>query len=395
MVSVEEARTLIKAAVRAYGVETIPLHQGIGRVLREDWTADRDLPPYDRVTMDGIAISYDEGLSQPTLEIEGLAKAGDPKQTLRDPRKCLEAMTGAVLPDGTDTIIRYEDLEISGKEVKILTEVVKGQNVHTQGLDRKKGDLIVQKGALLSAAELGVGASTGCHEISVATLPNVIVISTGDELVEINETPESHQIRRGNVYRIQAQLQKMGITCDADHLVDELDTIIQKLEGYLSSYDVVILSGGVSKGKLDYIPDALKACGVKKIFHKITQRPGKPMWFGQKEGGAVVFGLPGNPVSSFMCFSIYVAMWLNQTLGIPMKAERAVLSEDVEFKPDLTYFLEVSLSQDPSGRLVAHPRKGNGSGDLANLVEAEAFIELTKGSNLYKAGEVYPIFRYR
>ena len=395
MISVEEARALVKAEVRAYGEETIPLHQGIGRVLRENWTADRDLPPYDRVTMDGIAISFDGGISQSTIEIEGLAKAGDPRQTLLDPRKCLEAMTGAVLPERTDTIIRYEDLEISGKEVKILTEVVKGQNVHTQGLDRKKGDLIVKEGTLLSAADIGVGASTGCHEISVATLPKVIVISTGDELVEINETPASHQIRRGNVYRIQAQLQKMGITCDADHLVDELDTIIHKLEGYLSSYDAVILSGGVSKGKLDYIPDALKACGVKKIFHKITQRPGKPMWFGQKEGGAVVFGLPGNPVSSFMCFSIYVAMWLNETLGITMKAERAVLSDDVEFKPDLTYFLEVSLSQDASGMLLAHPRKGNGSGDLANLVEAEALIELTKGRDLYKAGEVYPIFRYR
>ncbi|MEM8895218.1 MAG: molybdopterin-binding protein, partial [Bacteroidota bacterium] len=157
-----------------------------------------------------------------------------------------------------------------------------------------------------------------------------------------------------------------------------------------------VLSGGVSKGKFDFLPQALDEIGVKKHFHRISQRPGKPFWFGSFGDKATVFAFPGNPVSSFMCMQRYFKTWLNHSLQInTLQTPYAVLGDDVHFKPDLTYFLEVKLVFSPTGEILAMPVKGNGSGDLANLVDADAFIELPKGRNDYHKGEKYPILTYR
>jgi len=395
MISVEEARSKVREQTRDFGTETVPLSKVIGRVLREEWYCDRDLPPYDRVTMDGIAISFDDADLASSLTIEGMAKAGDPKHQIIDKTKCLEVMTGAVLPSGVDTVIRYEDVTIEAGSALVSAQVTKGQNIHTQGLDRKSGDLLVKSGIRISAVEVGIGASIGQTMARVAKLPKVVVISTGDELVEINETPAPHQIRRGNVYRIQSSLESRGVIAHTDHIADDLEETKRRLQRHLQEYDVIILSGGVSKGKLDYVPEALRACGVKQIFHKIKQRPGKPMWFGAIDGGPVVFGLPGNPVSSFMCFQVYFLHWLDTSLGYKSAPMMVKLAADVMFKPDLTYFLEVSIYSDENGILNAHPQRGNGSGDFANLSRADGFIELKRGKDLYEKGEVYPFVPYR
>ena len=395
MIAVEEARDLVRRALRDFGTEEVALYESIGRVLRESWYCDRDLPPYDRVTMDGIAVAYDDvDLSSPIM-IEGMAKAGDPQHVIGDPAKCLEVMTGAVLPQGLDTVIRYEDVHIDAGRARISAEVTKDQNVHFKGLDRKKGDLLVTSGVKISSAEVGIGASIGQTKTMVARLPKVVIVSTGDELVEIDEQPAAHQIRRGNVYRIQSSLMDKGIIADTDHIADDLEATQRRIAEHLQTYDVIILSGGVSKGKLDYVPEALRSCGVKQIFHKIRQRPGKPMWFGEVEGGPVVFGLPGNPVSSFMCFQVYFLYWLELCLGYTSKPMMVSLARAVTFKPDLTYFLEVSLSSDEDGILLAHPQRGNGSGDFANLTRADGFVELARGRDLYEKGEVYPFVSYR
>lgn len=397
MISVTQAEEIVKAHIVNFGSERLPLSECIGKVLKEDWYTDRDLPPYDRVTMDGIAIRFEtftEGIK--SFPIAGVAAAGASQMTMDDPSKCLEVMTGSIMPIGLDCVIRYEDLTIEDNIATVNIDKIKAlQNIHFQGEDRKSGDLIVKANTLISPSEIGVGASIGKSIALVGKMPKIMVISTGDELIEIDEQPLPHQIRRSNVYRLATTLRSYGILADTDHIVDDKEVIASKLVNYLHEYDTIILSGGVSKGKFDYLPEVLSSLGVTKLFHKIAQRPGKPFWFGKYKDDCTIFALPGNPVSSFLCMQRYFMPWLRSSLGVHHPISYAVLQEDLHFKPDLTYFLEVSLLFSSEGKILAVPRKGNGSGDLANLTNADAFIELPRGRDHYKKGEVFPFHRYR
>ncbi len=398
MISVKEATEIILQHSVDYGVEEVPLVEAVGRILREDLIADRDFPPYDRVTMDGIAIQYAVyAQGQRQFPIEGVIAAGDPEGELKEPSHCVEIMTGAVLPKGADIVIRYEDLDIKDGVATVMTEAIKSsQNVHRKGTDRPKGSRIVPAGQFISPGEVGVAATIGKAKLEVAKLPRTAIISTGDELVDVFEQPLPHQIRRSNVYRLRASLKPYHIEAEAYHLVDDQAVIEQKLGQLLDEYDILMLSGGVSKGKFDFIPAALEALGVKKLFHKIKQRPGKPFWFGKAPNGSLVFALPGNPVSSFMCTQRYFFPWLRNSLGLdPLKVPTARLEKDVTFTPDLTYLCQVAVSYDQEGRVLATPVEGHGSGDLANLVDADAFMELPQGRDVFEAGECHPIFFYR
>lgn len=398
MITVEDALQIISSTVRDYGTEQVALIDAAGRILREPLIADRPMPPYDRITMDGIAIAFDTfERGQRTFPIAGIAAAGSPRQKLNDPEACLEAMTGGILPEGTDTVIRYEDLHIENLSAKVLIDdVMRGQNIHRCGIDRQAGELVARAGTRVSAAEIGLGATLGCSVVKVSRLPKTIIISTGDELVDIHEQPLPHQIRRSNVYRLQATLAGLGITARTSHLRDNPDEIRSELARILASEEVIILSGGVSKGKFDFLPVILEELGVKKHFHRISQRPGKPFWFGESREGALVFALPGNPVSSFLCTHRYFIPWLHQSMGLPPGPHPVgVLAHDFTFRPDLTYFLQVRVSYTPDGHIMAHPIEGNGSGDLANLVDADAFLQLPRGKDTFKAGEAFPLFFYR
>lgn len=398
MITVEQAIKIISEHTVDFGVESIPLSESIKRILKEDWLTDRDLPPYDRVTMDGIAINYSAFENgKRSFPIEAVAAAGMPQKTMQNIEACLEVMTGSILPINTDTVIRYEDLEIvDGIASLQVDNLTKTQNIHFKGEDRKAGQKVGKSNTRISPAEIGLGASIGKAQVQVAKLPKVMVISTGDELVDIDKQPLAHQIRRSNVYRLVTTLRSYNITADTDHLNDDPEEIKTSIAKYLDQYDVIILSGGVSKGKFDYLPQVLEELGVEKLFHKIKQRPGKPFWFGKFKEQCTIFALPGNPVSSFLCMQRYFRYWLelSQNKQVP-ELQYAVLAEDVSFKPDLTYFLEVKLNSSVDGMLYAKPMKGNGSGDLANLTVADAFIELPRGRDSFLAGEVYPFFRYR
>ncbi len=398
MITVQEATEIIRQHRLDFPVEEVPLTEAIGRVLREDLFADRPFPPYDRVTMDGIAIQYASFANgQRDFPIEKVIAAGDPEGVLENPDNCVEIMTGAVLPKGADIVIRYEDLEIKAGVAKIMTEAIKSsQNVHWKGSDRKQGSKIVEAGQLISPAEVGVAATIGKAKLKVTRLPKTAIISTGDELVDVSETPLPHQIRRSNVYRLQASLKQYKIEVDAYHLIDDQASIEKAIEQMLDSYDILLLSGGVSKGKFDFVPAAMEALGVKKLFHRIKQRPGKPFWFGSAPTGALVFALPGNPVSSFMCTQRYFVPWLRHSLGLDtLNLPIACLEQSVTLKPDLTYLCQVSTRFDTDGRLLAKPAEGHGSGDLANLVEADAFMELPRGKDVFEAGECFPVYFYR
>ena len=369
----------------------------IGNYLAEDLVADRDFPPFDRVTMDGIAIVYESFKNgQRTFKIEATAAAGTAQKTLDDALNCIEVMTGTIMPNGVDTVIRYEDLTLENNQATINLDTLKyKQNVHFKGMDITQGTNIVPKGKQLSSAEINIAAAVGKSTLKVKQLPKVVIFSTGDELVDVYETPKLHQIRRSNIYGIQATLKEWGISATLEHLADDKAQMLKVISKALDVYDLFVFTGGVSKGKFDYLPDVLEKLKVTKHFHKIQQRPGKPFWFGSNAQEKKIFALPGNPVSSFVCTYVYLKFWLQKSLGIESDPLYVKLKSDVTFKPDLVYFLQANLKSEPDGTLMAEPIKGNGSGDFANLTTADGFLILPQEKNQFKKGEVFEFIVYR
>ncbi|MFZ3273823.1 MAG: molybdopterin molybdotransferase MoeA [Lutibacter sp.] len=222
----------------------------------------------------------------------------------------------------------------------------------------------------------------------------MIIVSTGNELVEVDENPADHQIRRSNVFTLVSLLEKLQIKAETLHVLDDKQVLLTQIESLLKNYDVLIFSGAVSKGKFDFIPEVLDQLGVKKLFHEVKQRPGKPFWFGKK-GKKTIFAFPGNPVSTFVNCVKYFYPWHYKSGGMNFENKhKAILSEDFYFKPELTYFLQVKLSQ-VEGKLMATPISGKGSGDLANLADADAFLELPDNRSNFTKGEVFPVIIYR
>jgi len=397
MITVEEAEKIILAQATDYGAEIIPFELALGRVLAENIKADRDLPPFDRVTMDGIAINYDavaDGIS--TFKIKATQAAGDEPVEIEENDECVEIMTGAMLPASTDTIIRYEDLALrAGLATLVTQEIKRGQNIHYKGKDKRHNDQVAAIGQVITPALISMVASVGETELRVKKLPRVVIISSGDELVEVDQVPSPYQIRRSNNYTVKAVLQQHNIEANMLHLPDDPDVIKKQLKTCLENYDVLLLSGGISMGKFDYMPKALEELHVEQLFYKVQQRPGKPFWFGKHNKGPLVFAFPGNPVATFMCLHRYFLPWLNASVGKePQTAMRAVLNNRVSFHHPLKYFLQVKLHQNEYCQLVATPVEGNGSGDFANLTDTDAFMELPAQRNEFKKGEVFKIYTF-
>ena len=398
MVTVTEAENIVQAQIKDFGVEQVSFEQALGRVLAEDIKADRDLPPCNRVTMDGIAISYAafEGGSR-QFRITSTQAAGDKPFEIGSADECIEIMTGGALPDSVDTVIRYEDLDITDGTAKLLTDKIrKGQNIHQKGKDKKQDDLVASANQVVNPTLISMAASVGKSVLTVKKLPTVVIVSTGDELVEVNETPAFYQVRQSNNHTIKATLLPYGIQADLLHIPDEPAAAREKIKNCFAQFDVIILSGGISMGKFDYVPQVLEALSIEKLFHKVLQRPGKPFWFGRHENGALVFAFPGNPVSTFMCLHRYFLPWLDASLQIKRSTpNHAVLDADVTFAPPLQYFVQVKITISEQGQLLATPIEGNGSGDFANLLDTDAFMELPMEQTNFRKGEVYRIWPFK
>lgn len=399
LISVHEAEALIQQHLPDFGTEKIPLQEATGRILRSPITTDRDLPPYDRVTMDGIALRYEDlDAFDNQLRITGTQAAGDKPLHLGEAGTCIEIMTGAMLPAGADTIVRYEDLKQSENgSVSIRAQVTRGQNIHRKGEDSRKGTILVQPGTRIGPAEVALAASVGCPILEVSIHPRIAIISSGDEVVPVESTPEVYQIRSSNKEMLQSLLQMHNYPSTVEHLPDDKDYIEGRLGELLRHNDVLILTGGVSMGKYDYISDSLNALGVTELFHGVKQRPGKPFYFGiDHTRKTTVFALPGNPVSGFVCAVRYLLPWLNAAQGIKSsKKVHARLSGELEFKPSLTYFLPVSIEINAGGELIATPSKGKGSGDFSNLVSVDGFLELPEADTVFETGSSYPLWSFR
>jgi len=393
------AQAAIAARISPQPAETRPLTACLGQTLRQDVYAERDNPPFDRVCMDGVAIRSDtlsRGVRQYALE--ATQPAGAPALTLANATGAIEVMTGAMLPGGTDCVIPLEEYDLIEQTVSLKSNALgePDRNVQRRGSDSRPGVPMLRTGTRLGAPEIAVVASAGLAAVTVSRQPRFMVVSTGDELIEPGQPILPHQVRRSNVYAVVAALTGQGFEeVRTDHLLDDEQMLRDRLARHLAQSDVLILSGGVSKGKFDFVPKVLKELGVEEVFYQVAQRPGMPMWFGVSTQGCAVFGLPGNPIATLVCLVRYVvpaliaAMGTRRALPVPIALAAPILRG----RP-MASFVPVSVQYDDQGRHLAQPHRPNGSGDFLALAGTDGFIELPPQATPYPAGFVATLYRW-
>lgn len=398
MLTTAQALDAILAAMPELPAESVSLSDSAGRVLRQTIVAERDQPPFDRVMMDGIAIAH-ETYSGGTrsFPIQATQAAGDPAHSL-DPGAAIEIMTGASLPEHADTIVPVEHIAVADgiATLEVGYQPAQRQFIHPQASDHAAGAALLHPGKRIAPADVAVIASAGLARVDVTRTIVARVISTGNELVAAGGRIAPHQIRLSNGPALVALLARHGHTdCAHEHIADDPAALRERIGAHLDDADAVILSGGVSMGKADYVPDVLADLGVDVTFHGVSQRPGKPMWFGTGPRGQVVFALPGNPVSALVCCRQYVVPALENAAGaLPITPEFASLASDVTFEPDLTCFQPVRLVSNAAGRLLAMPVRTNTSGDFTALSGTDGYVELAKEQSQFASGTSVIVTRW-
>ncbi len=388
MITSDEALAAILSCRLRQRTEYVKLDFSLGRNLAEDIFADADQPPFHRVTMDGVAINSSLLKTTKTFKILGTVAAGAHSPELPSGAVAFEIMTGAPLPAGSDMVIRYEDLKITGDEANLIAdEKTLSSNFHPQGSDYLAGAKVLNAGTRIRSTVTSILASVGCSEVPVQSTPKIAILSTGDELVHVHETPSLSEIRWSNGLSLKHELAAHGYN---DVLIfklkDDEGKISGKMRELLTSCDVLLLTGGVSAGKFDFVPQLLKECGVTEVFHKVSQRPGKPLWFGKTNDEKLVFGLPGNPVSCLINLRKFIIPCLEHSLsGMIRPVPEARLSEEVKFNNNMTYYCLVKIYHEGT-QTFATPLKGNGSGDFFQLRDSDGFMELRPGDAPFKEG---------
>lgn len=363
-------------------MERVPLEHAQGRILAIAAVADADQPPFDRAMMDGYAVRSSDG-AQATLESVGDIPAGKRSRRTVGSGQCARIMTGAPLPEGADAIQQIEKTAADPAGVRLLAPVSAGQNVAPRGSEARKGDAVLTAPRRLRPQDLAVLASVGVVRVPVFRAPACAVIATGDELVAPSKRPGPGRIRNSNGISIPAQVRRLGLTCDVlPPAPDRLEALRARIRAGLKR-DVLILSGGVSAGDRDLVVPALEAEGVATTLHQVLIRPGRPIFFGTK-GRRVVFGLPGNPVSSFVTFEVLVRPFLGRMMGFEGLAARRIrarLEEALPRKMERTVFWPATLKSAEDGPVVRTlPWKS--SADLATLARADALAVQPLGTAL-------------
>lgn len=398
-IAVDEALQIILQHMPRWPATRVALADALGAVLAEPLVAERDQPPFDRVTMDGIAIASSAlAAGRREFRSDGVQAAGAPALRLQATDHCLEVMTGGVLPAGTDTVVPVERIARSDGAVTLEPgyEPAAGQFIHRRGSDHRQGTVLLPAGQRIGPPEMAILTIGGRADVAITRPPRIAVISTGDELVPAGAPIEDYQIRSSNDRAIEAALRRRGFTQVSRVLLRDDPELLKREIGRLhESSDLLILSGGVSMGQFDHVPATLAALGVQVLFHKVRQRPGLPMWFGRDDRGRVVFALPGNPVSSLVCLVRYVLPGLDAALGAEPGAQAWLkLAEDVDFAPDLTLFLPVTLTWNEDGAVRANPKPTNTSGDFVALGGTDGFVELPRGREHFPAGYAAKFFAW-
>ncbi len=371
--TIKEAQDLILSCVSNADTERISINEAIGRVLAVDIKADRDYPPFNRSAMDGYAVkSSDFTDGKAVLTPVEKVLAGSVAKKMVVSGTCIKIMTGAPVPEGADAVIKVEECEEQDGAVQMISFGVQPwKNIARQGEDSIIGDLLISANSLLTAASISVLAVTGNPSVEVYKLPSVQVVSTGNEIVPVDSTILPHQIRDSNSYAIKALFNKYNIVPKANlHVVDDKIKLKEDL-GNLMDNDILILSGGVSKGDADFIPEVLQELGVKKLFHRVKIKPGAPIWFGKNPNGGVVFALPGNPVAVQVAFKVFIEPYLRAHFGLkelqphllPLLVEKRKAAKVDQFFP-----VKYAVKDGITGVVI---NRMNGSGDIAATLDSD------------------------
>ncbi|WP_430389931.1 molybdopterin molybdotransferase MoeA [Dyella sp. 20L07] len=399
LISVVEADARIAQRTPRFGTVQVPLDQAAGRILRQTVVAGHDHPPFDRVMMDGIAIRWSESVPR-ALSVTGTQLAGMTGGTLGTINEaCIEVATGAMLPSGSDCVIPIEQTWQDGSRYLLTDDCrpMHKQFIHPRGADCLAGSLLLEEGVRLGAPEMALLASNGITQVRVAATPSIAILSTGDELLPVDAPILGEGlIRRSNDIAIATALRMHGldrVVCE--HVDDDFEATKAALARLLNAHDALILSGGVSKGKRDHVPAALEALGVQRVFHRIAQRPGKPMWFGIGPGRQMVFALPGNPVSALVCAVRYARPTLLVAQGVSMPPPmQVVLAGAVDTSESLTCFVPAALQSDAEGRQMADLVPARTSGDFTALPHTHGVVELPAMAGQLPAGSVVIFHRW-
>jgi len=389
LISPEEAFRIVKIQFPNLQGESVSLASSSGRELAENIYSDRDQPPFHRVMMDGYAFqiaAWEKGIRE--FYVEGIQAAGEAPLTLKDENGCIEIMTGAVLPNDCSVVIQYEKSIREENSVQFQIEEVKSfQNIHAKGFDKKSGELVLKEGIVVGPLEMACLASVGKTKVKVKKRLNVAIVSTGNELVEVHETPSDYEIRSSNLEMLQSLLKPHCEQINVFRLSDDEQETSHFIQHELKNFDVVCFSGGVSKGKYDFVAKALEGNGIEKHFHGVKQKPGKPFFFGSKND-TVVFAFPGNPISVLHCATRYLIPQFNDN-----SIEEAQLKSCYSNKSGLTVYLPAIISTYKNGIRMAELILQNGSGDFMGAIGANGFVEVLPNQEV-KENEVISFYKF-
>jgi molybdopterin molybdotransferase len=392
MISVKEAKKIISENVSSLDPVNLSLQESAGLILAEDVYASMDIPAFPQSSMDGYAFSFEGWKQHKILKITGEVAAGSNETFTLAPGNAVRIFTGAAVPAGADTVIMQEKTQVENGELKIEDETLQqGNSVRLKGSEIKAGKLALGKESVLSPSAIGFLAGIGIKEIKVYPNPSISVIITGNELQQPGQTLQPGHVYESNSFALKAILQQLHIwNIQILYATDKPEIITGSLKKALEQSDVVLLTGGISVGDYDFVLQAATECGVEKLFHKIKQRPGKPLYFGKK-GNKLVFGLPGNPSSVLTCFYQYVipALVKLSKREIGLQTIKVPLAKTFQKNTGLTHFLKGFYD----GKTVA-PLDAQESYRLSSFAKANCLIQIDEDITSLKEGELVNVYLF-
>jgi len=394
MISVNDAQSIIQKNIFELKSESVDLSSSSGKILSNNIKAKFPSPSFDNSAMDGFAVRSSDTFSATrtsTVSLKNIdeSSAGSPSDLILKKGECIQCMTGAKIPKGADAIIMVEDTSgfSNDKNVQIMIEVKRGQHIRKMGEEINEGDILIEKGTIITTSEIGVCASFGYSELAVSKKPKVAIFATGNELIEPGKDLKEGEIYNSNLFLFADLVKKAGSKILMRNVIkDDKSSLKSFLLEALETCDVIISSGGVSMGRYDYVREVFIDLGVKEHFWKVAQKPGKPFFFGTNNQ-SLIFGLPGNPVSSYIGFMIWVWPVLKQLMGsLKDDSTKGILSEPFPLEKFKQRYL-FGQSWIENGELRCKASTKIGSHMLSSALEANCILSATKGEGFLKPGD--------